>query len=68
MNCWSNADRNGRLWAEHLNENRFLSLDEPKTKAEAWRRHYNKKLPHNALGYLASREFAANGRQFNKAR
>ena len=58
---------NGRLRAECLNENWFLSLDDAKQKIEAWRRHYNRERPHSALGYLAPREFAANHSQIDKA-
>lgn len=50
---------NGRLRAECLNENWFLSLDDARTKVEAWRQHYNRERPHSALGNLAPREFAA---------
>ena len=38
---------NGRLRAECLNENWFLSLDDARAKAETWRRHYNRERPHN---------------------
>jgi len=50
---------NGRLRAECLNENWFLSLDDARSKVESWRRHYNGERPHSALGYLAPEEFAA---------
>ena len=50
---------NGRLQAECLNENWFLSLNDAKETVEAWRRHYNLERPHSALGYLAPKEFAA---------
>ena len=50
---------NGRLRAECLNENWFLSLDDAKEKVESWRRHYNVERPHSALGNLAPEEFAA---------
>lgn len=54
---------NGRLRAECLNENWFLSLDDARRKVEAWRRHYNHERPHSALGSLAPREFAASSGQ-----
>ena len=54
---------NGRLRAECLNENWFLSLDDAKEKIEDWRRHYNDDRPHSALGSLAPREFAASSGQ-----
>ena len=47
---------NGRLRAECLNENCFVSLDDAKEMVESWRRHYR---PHSALGNLAPEEFAA---------
>ena len=50
---------NGRLRAECLNENWFLSMDDARRKVETWRRHYNGERPHSALGNLAPREFAA---------
>jgi len=50
---------NGRLRAECLNENWFLSLADAKEKVAAWRNHYNVERPHSALGNLAPKEFAA---------
>jgi len=52
---------NGRLRAECLNENWFLSLEDAREKIERWRRHYNEERPHSALGNLAPREFASSG-------
>ena len=54
---------NGRLRAECLNVNWFLSLDDAREKVESWRRHYNGDRPHSALGNLAPREFAASTSQ-----
>jgi putative transposase len=54
---------NGRLRAECLNENWFLSLEDAREKVESWRRHYNGDRPHSALGNLAPREFAASTSQ-----
>jgi len=54
---------NGRLRAECLNENWFLSMDDAREKVESWRRHYNGERPHSALGYLAPEEFAARSSQ-----
>jgi putative transposase len=50
---------NGKLRAECLNENRFLSLSDAQTKLKAWRRDYNGSRPHSALGNLAPSECAA---------
>ena len=58
---------NGRLRAECLNENWFLSLDDAKDKVDAWRRHYNRDRPHSALGNLAPEEFAASSGQASLA-
>ena len=52
---------NGRLRAECLNENWFLSLDDATEKLEAWRIDYNEHRPHSALGNLAPSEFASTG-------
>lgn len=54
---------NGRLRAECLNENWFMSIGDARQKVEAWRRHYNEERPHSALGNLSPREFAANRAQ-----
>jgi len=58
---------NGRLRAECLNTNWFLSLDDARSKVELWRRHYNGDRPHSALGNLAPREFAASKSQVDMA-
>jgi len=54
---------NGRLRAECLIDNWFLSLDDVRQKVEAWRRHYDLDRPHSAMGFLTPREFAASNRQ-----
>ena len=46
---------NGRLRAERLNTNGFLSLADAREEVEAWRRYYNRNRPHSALGCLAPR-------------
>jgi putative transposase len=58
---------NGRLRAECLNENWFLSLGDARLKVEWWRGHYNGERPHSALGNLAPREFAASKSQASMA-
>ncbi len=58
---------NGRLRAECLNVNWFLSLDDARSKVESWRRHYNGDRPHSALGNLAPREFAASSSRVGRA-
>ena len=55
---------NGRLRAECLNENWFLSLADAKSKVGTWRRHSNEDRPHSALGNLAPEEFAASSVTF----
>jgi putative transposase len=54
---------NGRLRAECLNENWFMSLGDAREKVESWRQHYNTERPHSALGSLAPEEFAASSGQ-----
>jgi len=41
---------NGRVRAECLNANWFLSLADAQAKCEAWRRDYNEVRPHSSLG------------------
>jgi putative transposase len=41
---------NGRVRAECLNANWFLSLADARLKCEAWRRDYNEVRPHSSLG------------------
>lgn len=50
---------NGRLRAECLNENWFLSLEDAEEKISSWRTDYNEHRPHSALGNLAPKEFAS---------
>jgi putative transposase len=63
---------NGRLRQECLNEHWFLSLDDAKTKIEAWRQHYapqevplgdNETRPHSALQWATPTEFARQARE-----
>ena len=42
---------NGKLRDELLNGEIFYSLKEAKIVIERWRKHYNTKRPHSALGY-----------------
>ena len=49
---------NGRVRQECLNENWFLSLEEARSKVEAWRQEYNNERPHSALGNQAPALFA----------
>ena len=41
---------NGRFRAECLNAHWFLSLSDAAEKLEVWRRDYNEKRPHGAIG------------------
>ncbi|MFL5813331.1 MAG: IS3 family transposase [Bdellovibrionia bacterium] len=43
---------NGKLRDELLNGEIFFTLTEAKVITEQWRKHYNTKRPHSALGYL----------------
>jgi Integrase core domain len=42
---------NGKLRDECLNGEIFYSLKEARVVIEMWRKHYNTKRPHSALGY-----------------
>ena len=42
---------NGRMRDELLNGEIFYSLREAQIIIESWRKHYNTKRPHSALGY-----------------
>ncbi len=51
---WENGYResfNARLRDELLNDEIFYSLREAQILIEKWRKHYNTKRPHSALGY-----------------
>jgi transposase InsO family protein len=52
----------GKLRGECLQREVFGNLLEAKVLVEEWRRQYNEKRPHSALGYKTPRAF---GRQFN---
>ena len=49
----------GRLRDECLNAHWFLSLDDAKSKIEAWRRDYNERRPHTSLGWMTPAEFTS---------
>ena len=48
---------NGRLRDECLNVHPFASLDDARSKIEAWRVDYNQRRPHGSLGHLTPNEF-----------
>ena len=52
---------NGRLRDECLNVNSFESIAHAQDLLEAWRRDYNDRRPHGALGHLTPSEYAAQG-------
>ena len=52
---------NGSLRDECLNVNWFLSLEDARSKIDAWRRHYNESRPDTALGDVPPSEFASKG-------
>jgi putative transposase len=54
---------NGRFRQECLNMHWFLSLDDAKSKIEAWRRYYNETRPHSALQWATPAEFARQARE-----
>lgn len=41
---------NGKVRTECLNTACFMSLDDARSKCEAWRRDYNEHRPHSAIG------------------
>ncbi len=41
---------NGNVWAECIDQNWFLSLDDARSKCEASRREYNEEWAHSAIG------------------
>jgi putative transposase len=49
---------NGRLRDECLNANLFFSIEDARTKLEAWRVDYNTQRPHSSIGNLAPEEYA----------
>jgi putative transposase len=49
---------NGRVRAECLNANCFLSLEDARLKCEAWRVDYNEVRPHSSIGHRAPMELA----------
>jgi putative transposase len=52
---------NGSFRDECLNVNWFLSLDDARTKIEAWRKEYNDFRPHSSLGNMTPADFARSG-------
>jgi len=48
---------NGKLRDECLNANQFLSIDDARSKIEAWRTDYNLNRPHSGLGNVSPAEW-----------
>ena len=48
---------NGRLRDECLNVHQFLSIEDARSRIEAWRHDYNQRRPHSSLGHLTPNEF-----------
>jgi putative transposase len=48
---------NGRLRDECLNVHQFTSIEDARSRIEAWRRDYNQRRPHSSLGHLTPNEF-----------
>lgn len=48
---------NSRFRDECLNEEIFLDLEDAKNKIEKWRRYYNEKRPHSAIGNKTPMQF-----------
>ena len=49
---------NGRFRDECLNEHWFRSVEDAKSRIEAWRCEYNTERPHSSLGHLTPAEYA----------
>ena len=49
---------NGKLRDECLNENWFITMEDARTRIEAWRIDYNQVRPHSGLDNLTPAEFA----------
>ena len=52
---------NGSFRDECLNVNWFLSMEDARTKIEAWRREYNEFRPHSSLGEKTPEQFLGSG-------
>jgi putative transposase len=48
---------NGKVRAECVDQNRFLSLDDAQSKCEAYRREYNEERPHSTIDNKTPMEF-----------
>lgn len=48
---------NGKLRDECLNANQFLSIEDARSKIEAWRTDYNLHRPHSGLGNVSPAEW-----------
>jgi putative transposase len=48
---------NGKIRAECIDQNWFLSLDDARSKCEAYRRDYNEERPHSPIGNKTPVEF-----------
>jgi putative transposase len=49
---------NGKLRDECLDENRFVTMDDARSRIEAWGLDYNQVRPHSGLDNLTSSEFS----------
>jgi putative transposase len=54
---------NGRLRDECLHVQQFFSVEDARTKIEAWRTDYNHHRPHGSLGHLTPVEFVTQGQE-----
>jgi putative transposase len=52
---------NGSFRDECLNVNCFLSIEDARTKIEAWRQEYNEFRPHSSLGEKTPEQFLGSG-------
>jgi putative transposase len=57
---------NGKFRDEYLNDHWFETLPQPRVLVAAWRRNYNERRPHSALGYRTPNELEAVHRSHGK--
>ena len=57
---------NGKVRAECIDQNWFLSLDDARSKCESFRHEYNEHRPHSALGNKTPMEYTKLARQHSQ--
>ena len=57
----------GRPGDKCRNAHQFRSIDDARTKTEAWRLDYSQRRSHSSLGHLAPNEYAARRQEYRAA-